>query len=227
MSNSVSVVVETTPLPIIANVSRVVTKVVDRITGDRGDYPLLVAAACVEALKKFGIESRVMYGQVGWIEILEDMAPIWAGCWGQNFHFWVATQYGEVVDLNTSVAHRKISHANPQFKPLYSPPMLWSVEVPPIYRYLPEGVAELDLTEERDQKRFETVLQEISEKCIPAAIVNQSVDDLEFPNEPILCPGRRVLDDSKESFRHYDRALGIFGIPSPPDVLKAGEHTHA
>src|SRR5690349_3458324 len=98
----------TTPLAVIANVSRVVTKVVDRITGDRVDFPLLVAAACVEALKRFGIESRVMYGQVAWVEIIEnngDQSVAWAGCWGENFHFWVATQYGEVVDLNTSVAH--------------------------------------------------------------------------------------------------------------------------
>src|SRR4051812_33033629 len=99
-----------TSLAIIANVSRVVTKVVDRITGDRADFPLLVAAACVEALKRFGIESRIMYGQVAWVEVMDDHSLAWAGCWGENFHFWVATQYGEVVDLNTSVAHRKRSH---------------------------------------------------------------------------------------------------------------------
>ena len=31
-----------TPIAVIANVSRIVTKVVDRIAGDRADYPLLV-----------------------------------------------------------------------------------------------------------------------------------------------------------------------------------------
>ena len=215
---------ESTPLPVIATVSRVVTKVVDRIAGDRVEYPLMVAAAVVEALKPFGIEARVMYGQVGWVEILEDMTPVWAGCWGENFHFWVATQFGEVVDLNTSVAHRKLSHTNPQFKALYSPPMLWSAEVPLFYRYIPEGVAELDLTDERDQKRFQTVLQEISEKCHPSVIPGAvDVQDLEFPNEAILCPGRKLLDDSKESFRHYDRALGVYGVPQSPPAFKALE----
>src|SRR5689334_19457121 len=111
-----------TPLPVIANVSRVVTKVVDRITGDRVDFPLLVAAATVEALKGFGIESRIMYGQVAWIEVLDDHSVTWAGCWGENFHFWVATQFGEVVDLNASVAHRKRAHSNPNLKAVYSPP---------------------------------------------------------------------------------------------------------
>src|ERR1700722_10867248 len=97
-------------LPVIANVSRVVTMVVDRITGDRVDFPLMVAAATVEALKNFQIESRVMYGQAAWIEVLEDQSVVWAGCWGQNIHFWVATQNGEIVDLNTSIAFKKRAH---------------------------------------------------------------------------------------------------------------------
>jgi hypothetical protein len=134
---------EFTPLPIIANVARIVTAAVDRVAGDRGDYPLLVALACVEALKQFQIEARVMYGAVAWIEILEDQTPVWAGCWGEHFHFWVATQYGEVVDLNTSVAHRRRAHSRPDLKAQYSPPMLWASEIPKFYRYQPEGVAEV------------------------------------------------------------------------------------
>jgi hypothetical protein len=206
-----------TSLPVIANVSRVVTKVVDRITGDRVEFPLMVAAACVEALKNFGIESRVMYGQAAWLEVLEDQSVVWAGCWGENIHFWVATQYGEVVDLNTSVAFKKRAHDNLAIKPLYSPPILWSAEVPKFYRYLPEGVAELELTEERDVKRFETVKKEIIEKCRPEKIdADVDAKDLDFPNEPILCPDRKLLDDSTETFRHFDRALGVRGIPVAP-----------
>src|SRR6185437_238164 len=120
----------TTPLEVIANVSRVVSKVVDRLTGDRVDYPLLVAAVVVEALKNFGIQSQIMYGQAAWIEILEDQTPVWAGCGGENFQFWMATEFGEVVDLNVSVAHKKRSHGNPGLHAKYSQPMLWSREVP-------------------------------------------------------------------------------------------------
>jgi hypothetical protein len=203
-----------TPLPVIANVSRVVTRVVDRITGDRADYPLLVASAAVEALRAFGIEARVMYGQVAWVEILEDQSAVWAGCWGENFHFWVATQFGEVVDLNTSVAFRKASHSTPHLKAKYSPPMLWSEEVPKFYRYVPEGVAELELTEERDRRYFDLVLAEVSEKCRPEKVTADG--EPEFPNEPILCPGRRLLDDSHETFRHFDRALSVRGVPQAP-----------
>src|SRR5215213_3971468 len=118
-----------TPLSVIANVSRVVTMVVDRITGDRADFPLLVSAACVEALKNFGIEARVMYGQAAWIEVMEDQSVVWAGCWGKNIHFWVATQFGEVVDLNTSVAYRTQAHSSPELKGQFSPPIVWSAEI--------------------------------------------------------------------------------------------------
>lgn len=204
---------ETTPLPVIANVTRIVTRVVDRITGDRAEYPLLVSAACTEALKKFGIDSRVMYGQAAWIEVMPDHSLVWAGCWGQNLHFWVATQFGELVDLNTSVAHRTRAHSHPEAKALYSPPILWSIEVPVFYRYFPEGVAELELTEEADQKRYASVLREIQEKCGPEPVARE---EQEFPNEPILGPNRRLLDDSLGTFRHFDRSVAVRGIPSAP-----------
>jgi hypothetical protein len=205
---------ESTPLPIIANVSRVVTRVVDRITGDRADYPLLVAAATVEALRKFGLESRIMYGQAAWVEVMEDHSLLWAGCWGQNLHFWVGTAFSETVDLNTSVAFKKRAHDNPSLHALYSPPILWSREVPAFYRYLPEGVAELELTEEQDRRRFEVVCREVEEKCGPQYVAADGNHD--FPNEPILCPDRRLLDDTDGTFKHFDRAVSVRGVPQAP-----------
>ncbi len=208
--------VDGTPLPVIAHVSRVVTRVVDRLTGGRVDYPLLVAMACVEALKGFGIQSQVMYGQAAWLEVLENHSVIWAGCWGEHFSFWVATVSGEVVDLNVSVACQKRAHADPSITSIHSPPMLWSREVPAFYRYQPEGVAELDLTDAQDQKKYELVLKEVREKCVPSQLASQIDDSLEFPNEPIICPGRRILDDSRNSFRLFERTLAVRGIPSAP-----------
>jgi hypothetical protein len=202
-----------TPIEVVAQVSRVVTAVVDRLTGDRSDVPLMVAAAVVQALRGFNIHSQVMYGQAAWIEVMEDHTVLWAGCWGTHLHFWVATQYGEVVDLNTSVAHRKVAHDRPGAKPKCSPPMLWSAEVPRFYRYIPEGVAEVELTDPKDIERYGKVIREIQEKCTPQAIQGK---EPEFPNEPILCSGRRLLDDSQNSFRHFDRYLGVSGIPHPP-----------
>ena len=203
-----------TPIPVIAQVSRVVTEVVDRVSGDRVEFPLLVAAACVEALKAFGVESRVMYGQAAWIELLEDQTVIWAGCWGKNIHFWVATQHGEVVDLNVSVAFRKRVHSMPDMKALHSPPMLWSAEVPKFYRYNPEGVAEIELLDESDKTLFDRVLGEVRDRCVK--VEQSDASPSAFPDEPMLCPGRQLLDDSRSSFKTLDRALGVSGIPPAP-----------
>lgn len=202
-----------TPLPVIANVSRIVTKVVDRIAFDRSDFPLMVAAAAVEALKCHGIEGRVMYGEAAWIEVLENHGVQWSGCWNGSIYFWAATEFGEVVDLNASVAYKKRAHAEPDQRPVGSPPILWSAEVPGFYRYIAEGVAELELHDEKDRARFEVITAEIREKCRPELLQG---DAEEFPNEPILCPGRKLLDDSKNSFRFYDRTLAVTGIPDAP-----------
>jgi hypothetical protein len=204
-----------TPLPIIAEVSRIVTKTVDRITGDRADYPLLVAKATVEAIQRYGISAQLIYGQAAWLEVLEDHSLIWAGCWGENLTFWAATEYGEVVDLNVSVAHRKRSHDPDIPKPLYSPPIVWSKEVPRFYRYAPEGVAEIELQEERDLKWLKVILEEIESKCSLEKLP-LSENDLDFPNEPIICPDRKILDNTSEDFKHFDRILSIKGIPEGP-----------
>jgi len=203
-----------TPLPIIAAVSRLVTKVTDRIAGDRSEFPLLVNMVALEALKMAGVNANIFYGQAAWIEVMEDMSLMWAGCWGANTHFWIATNSGEVVDLNTSVSHRRRDHKNPLHQPKYAPPLLWSREVPSFYRYVPEGIAEVELTEERDQRWFKTCVEEIRQKMPDAIRVAE--EDLDFPDEPILCPGRRILDDAAQSFRHFDRALMIHGIPEKP-----------
>jgi hypothetical protein len=208
---------ESTPLPIIATVSRLVTKVTDRISGDRSEFPLLVACLVAEVLKRYQIQNNIFYGQAAWLEVMEDMGMMWAGCWGDHTHFWVATQYGEIVDLNTSVSFRKRAHSNPLHKPKYSPPMLWSKETPKFYRYLPEGLAEVELDDERDRRWFQTCLNEIVEKLPSLAELLQMKDEeLDFPDEAILCPGRRLLDDAAQNFRHYDRALLVQGIPESP-----------
>lgn len=208
---------ESTPLPFIAEISRLVTKVTDRVSGDRSEFPLLVACVTARALKHCGIESNVFYGQAAWVEVMENQSLMWAGCWGEHTHFWVATQFGEIVDLNTSVSFRKKSHSNPQHQPKYSPPLLWSKEVPGFYRYIPEGIAEVDLDQARDQKWFELATSEILEKLgNPTKLLETKDEHLDFPDEAILCPGRRILDDAAQSFRHYDRALLVQGIPEKP-----------
>jgi hypothetical protein len=201
-----------TPLPVVAQVSRLVTKIADRITGDRSEFPLLVACVTCEVLKSLGIDAHVFYGQAAWVEVMENQSLMWVGAWGEHTHFWVGTQFGEVVDLNTSVSFRKRSHQNPDHQPKYSPPLLWSKEVPRFYRYVPEGIAEVELDQERDQRWFKLCLSEVLEK------IKGESGDPDFPDEAILCPNRQVLDDGAQSFRHYDRAILVQGIPEAPKL---------
>ena len=163
----------------------------------------------VIALNKYGISSQIFFGQAAWIEVTEKAGVLWAGCWDGNVHLWVATEFGEIVDLNVGVAHRKRAHQSELEKSKYSPPLLWSTEVPKFYRYQPEGVAEIDLTEERDIRWRKLLEEEIDRAGAPD-------ENLTFPNEPMLCPGRKLLDDSKGSFKHFDRALSVIGIPKAP-----------
>jgi hypothetical protein len=208
-----------TPLPIIAEVSRLVTKIADRITGDRAEFPLLVACVVTEVLKRYGIESNIFYGAAAWVEVMESQSLMWVGAWGDHVHFWVTTQFGEIVDLNTSVSYRKRSHQNPDHKPQYSPPLLWSKEVPAFYQYRPEGLAEVELDGERDRRWFELCLKEVFEKASDVKILLETLhEDLDFPDEAILCPGRKILDDAAQSFRHYDRAILVQGLPEPPNL---------
>ena len=199
-----------TPLSIVAHLTSWVTREVDRLTGDRVQVPLLVAQACAQGLKQLGIDAQVMYGASAWIEILEDHRAVWAGCWGENCHFWVATKWGEVVDLNASVAHRKRVEG---FRALYAPPMLWSEEVPAFYRFIPEGIAEMGSLQSRDQRLYDQVLRSI--QSLPA-VSDRVPEALDFPNEPILCSQRRLLDDTLGTFQHFDRALSVQGIPKAP-----------
>jgi hypothetical protein len=208
---------DSTPLPLIAEVSRLVTKVTDRITGDRSGYPLLVSMVTVEALRHCGIEANLFYGHAAWVEVMENESLMWVGCWGENFHFWAVTPSGEVVDLTTGVSYRKKAHQNPDHQPKFSPPLLWSKEVPAFYRYRPEGIAEVELDSERDRRWFEECITEVKGKLqgLPELLARPE-EELDFPDEPILCPGRRILDDGARTFRHYDRALAIQGIPERP-----------
>jgi len=206
-----------TPLSVVATVSRLVTKVTDRISGDRSEFPLLVACVAVEALRKCGIGANVFYGQAAWIEVMEDMSLMWAGCWGEHTHFWVGTQFSEIVDLNTSVAVRKRAHGDVSHHPKYSPPILWSKEIPSFYRYVPEGLAEVELDSERDRRWFEACVAEVWDKLPPMTEMMMTPEtELDFPDEAILCPDRRLLDDAAQSFRHFDRAILVQGMPERP-----------
>jgi len=200
-----------TPLPVVANVSRIVTKAVDRLTGDRSEVPLLVALATSYALNRFSIKAKIIYGKTAYLERLENDSLQWAGCWGESFSFWVVSQYGELIDLNASVSFKKRDPLN-SIKSIQSPPLLWCAKVPTLYRYQAEGDAIVDELGQKDFDLWTKIKLELDEKCTPTKLTESE----EFPNEPIFGPNQKCLDDSKNSFKDYDRVVAVFGIPEVP-----------
>lgn len=213
-----------TPKAVVACVSRAVTQVVDRRLGDRVHYPLLVAAVCQEALQFFGIQSQLFYGAQAWVEVLEDQRLQWAGCWGEFFHFWLLTEFEEIVELNLSVAHRQ---ASGPIRSVYSPPLLWSREVPTFCLFRPQGLAQLDLqAHSREEESYQGVRQEVLRFCEKVQATWKKAGppepgESDFPDEPLLYSGCQVLDDSRQSFRFFDRALSVQGLPPRPPFFNA------
>jgi hypothetical protein len=207
---------KSTPLAYISTTVATVCRAADQITGNRNNYPLLVAAAVCKALQNYKIKSQILYGNAAWVEVLPNQQPIWAGCWGESKHVWVATEFGEIVDLNLSVSYRSRAK-DTDADAAYCPPILWSKEIPAFLRYQMEGLAELDLDSDRDRDWLDRLLTRVDQSCIWSPdLAEKPFEELGFINEAILCPGKRILDDSNQTFRHYDRALQIMGVPPTP-----------
>lgn len=197
-----------TPLPIVAHVSRISMVLAERFLTDRTRSPLFLAYGVFEALKCFNIKSRVMFGNAMWLEVMEDHSVLWAGAFGERMHFWLETEFHETVDLYVGAAHRAESGSHQQA--VYSSPNLWSKEIPSFYRYQAEGIAEADNLED---PTLQSYLREIREQCVS---VDPEDQNAAFFNEPFICNDKKLMDDSKNSFKHFERAIQVRGIPKAP-----------
>ncbi len=191
--------VRATPLDVIARTAHIVLGSVDRIVGGRQQYPVILNFALQYCLKKFGVDSRIMYGKAAWLEVLENGSLIWAGHFGDKPHFWLQTEYAETVDLHLGVAYLQDSGVH--LKSRYSPPNLWTRELPNFCKYAPQGVAEFDPPEGKFSEWITAIFSQIDRSI--------ETKDADFPNEAFLCPNRKVLDNSESRFRYYDRALSV------------------
>jgi hypothetical protein len=192
-----------TELKIIAAVSRIVTQVCDQILGDRTTAPLVVALSCQKALLHFKIQSECIYGNAAWIEIQANNQPTWVGSWDPGVHFWVQTQFQEIVDLNILLTPKN----------LFCAPLLWSYEVPRFYRYQPMGIAEMSTQDPKEIQIFTSINEHIDSLLLELNL-EKTLSSSDFPIEPILCSDRQLLDDDQKSFAQFDRALGVYGIPA-------------
>lgn len=230
--NSSKPTLMTTPLSLVGPLSQQVIAITDRLVGGRGHAPMLVAKSIEYALMLFDISSAVLYGEAAWVEVLEsDPHPKiqWGGRWlpddspseSPSFYFWVETRFGEWVDL---VAPSISRGGKPRAQ--WAPPLLWSRQIPKFFKYRPHGMAEIEFSEPSQKRIFDQVCEELkawqqsTRIAFDAAPGSDGFPSDQFPNEPMLCDEQRVLDDSRQSFLNYDRALSIFGVPElPPRFL--------
>lgn len=204
-------------LALIAHASRITLSIVDRFLDQRAAQPIVVSQTLHEILKRYHFESLIHYGHAAWIEIREDEQPIWTGAWGENLWFWLETAHGETVDL--AAAHSFKLPDGSGHHSLRSVPLLWAKEIPSFYRYHSHGWAETDLEEPATKNLWQPILRAIEDLELPTLGTEAQPSD--FPNEPIVCSGRRILDNSAADFRHFDRALSIFGMPEAPNFSTA------
>lgn len=231
-----------TPLSTLTTVTQRVVAITDRLVGDRGYAPIFVAKVLEHALKLEDISAAVIYGEAAWAEVVPDEngnpRVQWGGRWHQdpgsqdagNFYFWVETRFGEWVDLTAASISR-----GSRPKALWAPPLLWSRSVPSFYKFKPHGMAEVEFTEPNQLKLFNLACEEIAalrqDSMAPKDPATESSDLLSgllsgLLNEPLLISrlgehGQRdlqVVDDSRQSFLNFDRALSVLGLPEGPPL---------
>ncbi len=202
---------ELAPMGRVATVTSTVCQVVDQILGFRARYPLITATVCLEALKLTGAKGSVRYGRACWVEVLEGGLTRWGGAWQEGeFHFWVETNGGEIVDV-AAAATARIPQVGGRAPVQYGPPILWSKEIPQFYRYETLGDAETNPDDVEGKKILENLFSRLQRSDLARNPLPE-----QFLNEPILISGKRLLDDEKQSFLHYDRALRIRHPGKPP-----------
>jgi hypothetical protein len=184
--------------------------------GDYTQTPLVVASSLEFALRKQKIKSRCMYGHAAWIALLGDDHPVWIGSWKTATHFWVHTQFGEIVDL--CLSNQPASSKGTPATAICAP-LLWSNEIPCFYHYEPIGIAQIELPEPKEQQIYAAITAGIESNLTDLQEKTQ-VDAQDFPAAPMLCSQRQLLDDQNQSFARFDRALRIKGIPQLPQFFE-------
>lgn len=170
---------------------RLIFFVVDRVARERyGDeYPvrcLQVGCAVQRLLRNVGVRSNLWVGAVCVPGAYRDPEVFsWIGFWDQDHHFWLRTEFGEIVDLSAAQMHL---HPRRSRKDGYGMPALWwgigRSPLPDVLRYLPDtllpGVQLPDVSEQTDLETFLEAVQRSWDRWLESA----KVEDILF--SPIL-----------------------------------------
>lgn len=132
-----------TPLPLRQLVLLVVHRALTAHYGGNYSIRCLQASHATQyLLSKLGIVSRIVEGDFCCASAYASIpdAIVWSGFWDKDHHYWVYTEFAEVVDLTIRQSHKH--PAKPRKDGFEVPAFWWTVSdgLPPTIHYLPRGV---------------------------------------------------------------------------------------
>lgn len=171
----------------------VVSRTLSKVYGENYSTRCLQSSIGIMSIfEMFEIKSLIVEGAVCFATVYGDNPYKfgWSGFWGQDHHYWVMSQFSDIIDLSISQLHihpsKKISNQTPLL------PVWWSpVDVmPSIFRYLPKIYGKAKVGLEGEEKRL---LEEFKRQLrieIESGVVN--IEDIENTN---ILTGLHKLDE--------------------------------
>jgi hypothetical protein len=158
-----------------------------RYGGESPEKCLQASLAIQLVLDQLGISSKVCEGAVCFAQAYKN-APQeirWVGFWGEDHHYWLMTEFRELVDLPISQIHLHPAFSRSDGETI---PALWWNDLgswPNTIRYIPAGLLSPDSKfenreDEDDQKAFEALVIETMNRYM----ARYDVDNISFG--PIL-----------------------------------------
>ena len=144
-----------TTLPLRDYIFSVVDETNLEVFGERSSFKCAqTALATASLLSKYGIKTVYILGSTCVPKISTDLSIMsWHGFWGDDHHYWVMTEFGEIVDLSMAYLHL---HPQEKLSLLEMPPVWIDTNqgIPTCFKYFHSECFNLDYSEGRPETIF-------------------------------------------------------------------------
>jgi hypothetical protein len=200
-------------------VLRVADASMRQVYGDNYSIRCLQASIAIQTiLEDIGIRSHLLYGALCVSKATrgEHFDLGWAGFWDRDHHVWVAVEFFEFVDLTISQLHLHPAGPYDTDEPI---PAIWwhpANTWPPIIKYLPDGVPDIQLSGE-DEECLRALRASLPESKLHVMRTCESSDTL---YEPILhgIDHLQELTEGGHPWLRKSLLVQEYDIPMPPWV---------
>ncbi len=133
-----------------------IDKTNEEFFGNRSSFKCAqTALATAYLLHKFNIKPIYILGAICVPKIAEDHTRSnWHGFWGADHHYWIMTEFGEIVDLSVAYIH---GHPKEQDTIFQMPPIWINTKngMPNCFKYLPDQWFNIDFSNGKPNTSFE------------------------------------------------------------------------